>query len=165
MEPASFSAAISGFVFIKDRLSGLVALRDERKLSDAINDISKRLSAEISTVLALQEQHSAQLNRKQELEAELRKLKETQAKMKRYELQQLRSGCFVYAPKEPRKPRVPVHYACPNCMDGSQNVSVLQPSADGTLLSCPACKTQLQIRETPFAQFVDRDILDPNIGY
>jgi hypothetical protein len=147
MEPVSMSSAIAGLVFIKDSLSELIAIRDQRKLSSAIDEINQRLSAEIATVLTLQERHATQLDQIQQMKAETARLEETLAQMAPYKLQKIGLGIFVYAPDNTSETGEPMHYACPNCMKRSKEVSILQPSPNGMLLRCPSCKIGLQIAD------------------
>lgn len=156
MDIAAIGTAIETLNFLRSSARALMSERDARKLAAGLQDMHERLTIqnvlmlEISQkALALVDAHEELKQRLVALEQEKSELQKSKRQLQRYHLVALPTGALVYAPRPRAKGAQPAHYACPNCYDGPQKKSILQPTQDPTHLACPACGKTFQVHSAP----------------
>ena len=156
MDIATAFTALNGAISLWQTAT---AARDEAKISDAKQEITRVLIEAQSACLDLQQKLFACSEAERAAKDEARQLRDQIGELlrkaeerDRYELVKLYINTFVYRLKEGEQSGQPMHYLCQPCMDNSSKKSVLQ--GGNTSLRCPECKQQYRIAKDPPVRFM-----------
>ena len=111
---------------VGEAFAGLSALKTAFDLAKGlkdINDAANRNAAVIELqekILGARQAQSELVERVEELEKENARLKEWQVERERYELKEIATGAFVYAPKDTMRGHEPMHWLCANCFQNGK---------------------------------------------
>ena len=128
----TFASAIGSARAALDLIKLAVAARDDVKVQAALIDANTRLLELSMAALALSEKITALQS---ELAATQRDKAQIEAKLNdraSYTLHEVRSGAFVYAPKDASSGEEPMHYLCQHCYDNG--VKSILRSMDSPML-------------------------------
>lgn len=91
-------------------------------------------------MFSMQSEQSKLLQIKYDLEKKLMECENWDKIKSQYELKEVNSGRFVYAPKPDSNLSEPDHWLCTNCFNDGKK-SILQPKISKTF--CPKCKMEI----------------------
>ncbi|KMJ92470.1 hypothetical protein ACH58_07540 [Achromobacter xylosoxidans] len=145
---SAFSSLSAAIGLAQNALSA----RDERKIADAKQEITRVLIEVQNSCLDLQQKLFASAQAERSTEDECRALRQRVAELEkqaadrdRYEMKEIHPGTFVLRLKESAANGEPPHSLCQPCMDNVGKKAVLQaPYGWDTKLICPECKTEYQ---------------------
>ncbi|WP_238909160.1 hypothetical protein [Achromobacter ruhlandii] len=150
---SAFSSLSAAIGLAQNALSA----RDERKISDAKQEITRVLIEVQNSCLDLQQKlfASSQAERAAEdacraLAAQVEKLQQRIADRARYELAELSAGVLVLRLNQAEANGEPPHYLCQPCMDNRDKKAVLQRHEEGWVywMQCPECRYNYRTDET-----------------
>lgn len=126
-------------------VKSLVGIKDTSVIHSKITELNAQILAAQSSALAANIDQFTLLQSVRDLEEEVRKLKAWDAEKQNYELKQIRSGVFVFAPKEGVTEGRPDYYLCATCYE-QRIKSILQkevrePRAD--VWVCNTCQSEI----------------------
>jgi len=145
---SAFSSLSAAIGLAQNALSA----RDERKVADAKQEITRVLIEVQNSCLDLQQKLFASAQSERSTEDECRTLRQRIAELEkqaaerdRYEMKEIHPGTFVLRLKEFTANGEPPHNLCQPCMDNLGKKAVLQMAYGwNSKLACPECKTEYQ---------------------
>ncbi|WP_250483278.1 hypothetical protein [Caballeronia sp. GaOx3] len=149
MDVQTLSAALSSARTAFELVRSAAALRDDAKITAALEDLQNRIIDVQNTALQVQEKISSLLDEKQalkdgkrELSARIAELEKQRSERESYDLHELSEGVFVLAELNSSKTGRSPHYLCQPCMDNAAKKGVLKRAqvAYEYVLVCPICK-------------------------
>lgn len=135
------------------------AARDDAKIADAKQEVTRVLIEAQSACLDLQQKLFASSEAERAAKDEARQLREQISELlrkseerERYELAKLHINTYVYRLRADAQNGQPMHYLCQPCMDNSGKKSVLQGGK--TSVRCPECKQAYSIADAQAIRFM-----------
>jgi hypothetical protein len=111
----------------------------------AVSEVNSKLMQANTTALASQERHAELITKVSTLEAEVRRLQDWSSTAAQYELIEIATGVFAYAPRSRAGKLESVEKLCGNCFTQGQRSTIQQSyeSERGLGLTCHRCKAKL----------------------
>ena len=149
---AEIVGAMQSAKALSDLLKAAKSLSNYNELTLAVSDVNTRLMAASAVALEGQEKQSELLGKVAALESELREVKTFESQIARYGLVEFpATGALAYALKPDMDGGEPMHHVCAACAD-KREFSRLQPVNNRRFLTCPRCKSNIQVDMVPTPQ-------------
>lgn len=140
-------ALITGIKTTIDNVQKLKSSYDAATIMEAQSDILEQLFAIRMDALTLQEHHLAIIHEKEELIKKLMQFEQWEKTKTKYELKEIRTGRFAYAPKESQQSEEPCHWLCTQCWEDGKKSILQETQSDYNTIDyvCPRCKLRLYV--------------------
>jgi DNA-directed RNA polymerase subunit M/transcription elongation factor TFIIS len=141
---ATVTALLSAFDVVK----AAIAARDDHKVAEAEQRLTRVLVDVQSVCLGLQQKVQASIQTEaadkhptREMEGKILELEQRAIDRSRYALTTLSEGVYALASKEDTDSSEPKHYLCQPCMDNRRKEATLQRTVEllTIFLTCPEC--------------------------
>ncbi len=147
MPIAELSAALSSIKAVTDIAKGIIGLNKDVAVNQKAAELLGVITALQSQLSAHQSEYDELLQSKRDLEKQLEEFQRWSETESHYELKEVHTAIFVYAPKEKEKSEQPVHWLCTNCWE-ERKKSILQCNykhSGGASYTCPRCNLTIKM--------------------
>ncbi|MFL9810001.1 hypothetical protein EQ845_10690 [Pseudomonas putida] len=136
-----FSTAVASANAAKEISKSLITLRDEGMIRSRVFDLTNSLMELQQQMMQAQVEQMELVRRVAELEQALQAAAQSSDVRQRYELHKFPNGSFAYTLKSEFKDQEPEHYACSNCFEKGERVTLQRAAGTGWKgLRCPRCE-------------------------